>query len=337
MNQKIPRISVGLPVYNGEAFVALSIESILSQTFRDFELIISDNASTDRTGEICRAYAARDPRIRYYRSDVNQGAVWNHNRVFDLARGEFFKWNCADDLCASEFLARCVAALDQHPAAVMAVSQPAEIDEHGVSTTTVPGFTLLPAVPPDAPAHIRFRQNIRLDHLCLSIYSVIRSDILRRTGPMGGYADSDRVLLAHLALFGSCIVVPETLLFNRDHAARFSRSYNRRSEGWRDRANWMDPSNSNRRVFPFWKELLELLRVVRVVPLSWQGKMRCYREVLQWLRYKNHMRCLYMDATHYPRKWVVRHFPRAKVAWNWLWAKRNVVGHSGGNAQSSQE
>jgi glycosyltransferase involved in cell wall biosynthesis len=338
MNRNTPRVSVGLPVYNGEAFVAQTIESILSQAFQDFELIISDNASTDRTEEICRAYAARDPRIRYYRNDINRGAVWNHNRVFELARGEFFKWNSADDLCAPEFLARCVAVLDQHPAAVMAVSQPAEIDEHGnpLESITVPGFTLLPAVPPDAPAHVRFRQNIRLDHLCLSIYSLIRSDILRRTGPMGGYADSDRVLLAHLALFGPCIVIPETLLLNRDHAARFSRSYNRMYEGWRDRANWMDPSNVKRWVFPFWKELFELLRVIRVGPVKWQDKVRCYGEILRWLHYKDHMGRLYIDATHYSRKWIVRRFPRAKVAWNWLCAKRNIVGHSGGNAQSGQ-
>jgi glycosyltransferase involved in cell wall biosynthesis len=331
MNRNIPRVSVGLPVYNGERFVAQAIESILSQTFQDFELIISNNASTDRTEEISQAYAVRDPRIRYYTNDVNRGAVWNHNRVFELARGEFFKWNCADDLCAPEFLARCVAALDEHSAAAMAVSQPMEIDEYGkpLESPTAPGHTLLPAVPPDAPVHVRFRQNIRLDHRCLTIYSLIRSDLLRRTGPMGGYADSDRVLLAHLALFGPCIVIPETLLFNRDHPGRFSRSYDQNYESWRERAVWMDPSNARGLVFPFWKELFELLRVVRVSPLRWQDQVRCFGETLSWLRYKGHMRCLYVDATHYPRKWIVRRFPRAKAVWNWLWGKRHIVDHIG--------
>jgi len=326
-NQDIPRVSVGIPVYNGEPFIAQAIESILSQTFEDFELIISDNASTDDTQQICQKYAAKDLRVRYYRSDVNRGAVWNHNRVFALARGEYFKWNSADDLCAPEFLARCVAALGEDPAAVMAVSEPQEVDELGkpLGFVTVSDQTLLPVVPAGAPAHVRFRQNIRLDHLCLSIYGLIRSGVLRRVGPMGGYADSDRVLLAHLALFGPCIVVPETLLFNRDHAARFSRSYGRFYDAWRERAKWMDPSNAKRLVFPFWKELFELLRVVRVTPLNQQERLRCYREVVGWLRYKGHVRRLYVDATHYPRKWVVRRFPWTKVGWNWLWGDRDIV------------
>jgi glycosyltransferase involved in cell wall biosynthesis len=324
----VPRVSVGVPVYNGENYLAHAVDSLLGQTFQDLEVIISDNASTDRTEEIGRAYASRDPRVRYYRNDANRGAVWNHNRVFELARGEFFKWNSADDYCGPEFVDRCVLALDEDPSAVMAVSEPTEVDEHGkpLESRTVPTNTLLPAVPPDAPTHVRFRQNIRLDHLCLSIYSLIRSDFLRRTGPMMSYADSDRVLLAQLALFGRCIVIPEILLYNRDHAGRFSRSYNRYYEGWRERASWMDPSNAKRWVFPFWTELFELMRVVRQTPLNLQDRLRCYGEIVRWLGYEDHMRRLYIDATHYPRKWIVRHFPKAKVAWNWLWGKRNVVG-----------
>lgn len=328
----VPRVSIGVPVFNGEKnYLQHTLDSLLSQTFKDFEVVISDNASTDRTEEICKGYASRDSRIRYYRNDINRGASWDHNRVFELARGEFFKWNSADDYCAPEFLARCVSALDQDPAAVMAVSEPAEVDESGkpLQSVTVADQTLLPVVPQGAPAHVRFRQNIRLDHLCLTIYSLIRTDILRKTGPMGNFADSDRVLLAHLALFGHCIVIPEILLFNRDHAGRFSRSYNRYYDGWRDRAAWFDPSNAKRKVFPFWRELFELLRVIRRTPLEWPERRRCYWEIIRWLGQKGHIRRLYVDATHYPRKWIVRRFPKAKAAWNWLWGKRNIVGRAG--------
>jgi glycosyltransferase involved in cell wall biosynthesis len=321
MNQGHPRVTVGVPVFNGERFLVEALESLLNQTFSDLEIVISDNASTDQTEEICRAHAARDPRVRYYRNDVNRGAAWNHNRVFELARGEFFKWNSADDFCAPEFLNHCVAALDQDPDAVMAVTQSVEVDEVGNPLASAADQTLLPVVPLGAPAHVRFRHNIHPDHWCVSIYSLIRSDILRQTDLIGNYADSDRVLLAHLALFGDCIVVPETMLFNRDHPDRFVRRHNGYYDGWRERATWFDPSNAKRKVFPFWKELLELWRVVPQTPLKWQDQLRCYWEIVRRLGHKGHLRYLYINATYYPRKWMARHFPRTKAAWNWLWSR----------------
>src|SRR5689334_17075101 len=97
MNSR-PLLSIGLFVYNGERFIEKALDSILSQTFRDFELIISDNASTDHTGDICQAYAKRDDRIRYYRNQKNMGAGWNVRRVCELATGKYFKWAAADDM-----------------------------------------------------------------------------------------------------------------------------------------------------------------------------------------------------------------------------------------------
>jgi glycosyltransferase involved in cell wall biosynthesis len=329
VSQGRPRVTFGVPVFNGEPFLAETLDSLLNQTFSDFEIVISDNASTDRTEEISRSYAARDPRVRYYRSEVNRGANWNHNRVFELARGEFFKWSSADDLCAPEFLALCVAALDQNPAAVMAITQPLEIDEVGnpLAAISVPNQTLLPVVPPGAPAHVRFRQNIRLDHLCLSVFSVFRSEILRQTVLQGNYPDADRVLLAHAALFGHCEVIPTPLFFSRDHPGRFSRFYN--GERLRERAAWWDPSRTKRRVFPWWRELSELPRVVRRSPLKWQERLRCYWEIVRWVQDEDHMRLLYIDATYYPRKWTVRHFPKAKIVWHWLWGEREPGGDNG--------
>src|SRR5580704_17148522 len=97
-----PRVSLALPVYNGEEFLHQAIDSLLQQTFDDFELIVSDNASTDRTAEICAEYVARDSRIRYYRNSENIGVVRNYNRSFQLAQGEYFRWNAADDVSAPE-------------------------------------------------------------------------------------------------------------------------------------------------------------------------------------------------------------------------------------------
>ena len=99
-----PRLSVGLPVYNGENYLAESLEALLGQSYEDFELIISDNASTDGTADICRRYGKQDSRIRYIRQPRNIGLAPNHNFVFEQSRGEFFKWAAADDLYGRDLL-----------------------------------------------------------------------------------------------------------------------------------------------------------------------------------------------------------------------------------------
>src|SRR5436190_13978533 len=101
-----PRLSIGVPVYNGEAFLAVTLESILDQSFTEFELIISDNASTDGTEEIARGIAARDERVRYHRNVANVGLAKNYNRLFSLASGEYFKWASADDVLLPGYLER---------------------------------------------------------------------------------------------------------------------------------------------------------------------------------------------------------------------------------------
>src|SRR5688572_28337892 len=98
---KAPLVSIGLPVYNGERFLSEALDSLLGQTLADFELIVSDNASTDRTAEICLAYAARDARVRYVRQQTNIGAIRNWNFVARQARGQYFKWASANDFCDS--------------------------------------------------------------------------------------------------------------------------------------------------------------------------------------------------------------------------------------------
>src|SRR5215467_16020251 len=126
-----PLLSIGLFVYNGERYLEQTVESILNQTFTDFELIISDNASTDRTYEISQAYARRDPRIRYYRSEKNMGAGWNVRRVYELGTGKYFKQAAADDLLEPDFLRLCVEALENDPSRVLAYPKTKVVDENG--------------------------------------------------------------------------------------------------------------------------------------------------------------------------------------------------------------
>jgi glycosyltransferase involved in cell wall biosynthesis len=128
----VPKVSIGLPVWNGEKYLRLALNSILQQDYTDFELIISDNASTDGTPEICKTYAANDSRIRYFRNESNIGAGPNYRKVFELSRGELFKWCAHDDVCHSGFLRRCVETFAGAPPSVVLVYPRCElIDELG--------------------------------------------------------------------------------------------------------------------------------------------------------------------------------------------------------------
>src|SRR6476646_2411498 len=128
---RVPKVAIGLPVYNGAKYVAEAIESVLAQTYGDLELVISDNASTDATEEICRDYTARDSRVRYARAEQNGGAAWNFNRTFELSRGEYFKWLAHDDAIGPQYLARCLAVLDRDPGVVLCHTRTGIINGQG--------------------------------------------------------------------------------------------------------------------------------------------------------------------------------------------------------------
>src|SRR6202011_3838576 len=135
-----PTVSIGLPVYNGERYLRETLDSILAQTYHDFEVIISDNGSTDATEQICREYTARDSRIRYHRSAVNRGAAWNYNNVTALSNGKYIKHAAADDLLMPTYLERCVATLEHDQSMTVCHSRSKFIDEDGRSVPVSPGF-----------------------------------------------------------------------------------------------------------------------------------------------------------------------------------------------------
>lgn len=272
----MPKVSIGLPVYNGERYLREAIDSILAQTFRDFELILCDNASTDATAAICREYTIRDTRARYHRNERNVGASRNFSLCVELASGEYFKWAAHDDTLAPEYLARCVEVLDRDPSVVVSHSQVRIVDERGrlvLDYLHAPGH----AASPD-PAR-RFADLLHEDRWNFEIFGVFRAAALRRTRLLDTYIASDRILRAHLGLLGRYHIVPELLFLNRDHPGRSVRAL----PAHHLRLEWFDPSQAGRRVFPHWKILREYARLLRLCPLSGAERRRCHIALLGWL------------------------------------------------------
>jgi glycosyltransferase involved in cell wall biosynthesis len=253
-----PRVTIGVPVLNGEAHLATALESLLGQTFGDFELIISDNHSTDATETICRDYASRDRRIRFYRNDRNLGASSNFNRVFALARGRYFKWASANDVHAPEYLARCVEVLDRRPEVVLCYPKTALIDERGEMIRTFEDNLDLPWTEPKR----RFREYLERVRLCNAVFGLIRPEVLRRTPRLGNYPGSDVVLMAELSLYGQFFEVPERLFFRRQERANVIRDQS--VENWQE---FFDPQTRGRLFLRTWRHQYEYVRAVLRAPL----------------------------------------------------------------------
>ncbi|MPZ64365.1 MAG: glycosyltransferase [Pseudonocardiaceae bacterium] len=275
---RVPRLSIGLPVYNGEQYLAEALDALLGQSYEDFELIISDNASTDGTADICRHYAAQDPRIRYIRQPHNIGAAPNHNVVFREARGELFKWASHDDLYGRELLRRCVEALDEHPHVVLAHAWHAIID--GADAVTERFDYRLATDSPHAPE--RFR-SLLFAPGGDDFYGVIRAEVLRRIAPLDSYHHADRTIVAEIALHGPFHQVPELLYFRRDHPTRAERA----NPTKRTRCANLDPRRVDRLRHPTVRLLADyvwgFVGVVRRAPLSPTDRRQCYRYLTQWL------------------------------------------------------
>lgn len=306
-----PRVSIGMPVFNGSRYLALALDAILAQTYTDFELVICDNASTDATADICRSYAARDQRVRYHRNARNLGAAANFNRCFELAVGEYFKWAAHDDLLAAEFVRKAVLALDEHPDAVLCQSLVEMIDEHGSSLGSYdPGRLGTDAV----RASDRFWGRLR-ECWCKEAFGLIRSSALARTGLIGAYGDADRALVAELTLLGRFITIPEPLFMNREHSARYTRSaiYNPRQN-----LSWYTGTRSSRFVMQQWKLYATYVRSVRRHCTERSERLRCYAQLVRSLGKNWNFALLALDP-------IVALEPRALGAA--IGFKRRLFGH----------
>lgn len=211
MREETPKVSIGLPVYNGEKFVACAIESILAQDMPDLELIISDNGSTDNTFEICQSFADKDSRIRLSRNETNMGAAPNLNKVAKLARAPYYKWAAHDDWCAPNFLTKCLEVLDKDPSVALCYPQTVFYQADGT-------FDQYYKCDVDASSHdpsSRFLSIMRELHEDWIIFGVMRTDALMKTGLYPPILGGDRILLVELAMQGRFVEIPDYLQFAR--------------------------------------------------------------------------------------------------------------------------
>ena len=231
MSASTPRVTIGMPVYNGERFLAEALDSILTQTFDDFRLVVSDNGSTDGTVAILEEYAARDPRIIVLRGDQNRGASWNYERTFDDCESPYFKWAAADDLLAPTYLERLVEALDEAPKASLAYPRTKLIDEEGNVLREIDDNL---AAKPGAPPHVRLRHAILNVSYGNPAFALNRTDAVRRTRLVQTFPWADYILLAELALAGDFCSVPEPLFLRRVHEGMSMRASKSNLTSWFD-------------------------------------------------------------------------------------------------------
>jgi glycosyltransferase involved in cell wall biosynthesis len=270
-----PRLSIGLPVFNGEKYLAEAIDSILGQTFSDFELIICDNASTDNTQDICQAYSERDGRIRYFRNQENIGAVQNWYRTFELSLSEYFTAAAHDDFYHPEFMLKCVEVLDQNPAVVLCYARTKIIDENG---KYVQDFVV--EIDTNSPKpNVRLYNTINVDYLCIQLYGVIRADALRRTQVYIGYYGCDRNTLAELSLLGRIYEIPEYLFYHRLHPQALGAAQN--SGRSIQELLALDPGTDWRSQSPTITRFRNYFTAVSRVPLSGPERLLCYWQLVR--------------------------------------------------------
>jgi len=278
MSLERPRISIGLPVYNGERYLQRAIDSVLAQTLPDFELIISDNASTDRTAEICRECASRDRRIRYVRHPINVGVTKNFNGVVAHATAPYFKWLSADDLIAPDLLRRCAGVLDRDPSVVLVHSTTRFIGPDGEwLPQEESGLHLVEDRPTD-----RLRSLWQKLRFCNAQYGVMRVAALRRTPLFRPFIGSDICFLAELSLHGRFVELPETLLFRRLHG---------------DAASSLSPEQlmthygleRGTLVLYYWRHLAESVMSAWRAPIDTTEKLRALHLVVKRAIWQRHL------------------------------------------------
>lgn len=204
-----PLVSIGIPVYNEEAFLEESLASFLSQDYPNIEFIISDNGSTDKTALLCREAAGKDPRVIFHRFEGNRGIWTNFNKVLEMARGEYFAWASGHDLWSPNLADSCAALLASHPDAALAFATSCWIDADGKPLSREYGWTDTRGMDAISRFFAVLWGNV---HPFFGLFRLLKLKRLRRLPAMVG---GDLVILCELALSGDFLHAPDAMLYRR--------------------------------------------------------------------------------------------------------------------------
>lgn len=211
MNQSIlPLVSIGMPLYNEDRFIEESLISLLSQDYENVEIIISDNASTDDTAQICQRFIDLDYRISYHQFEVNKGATHNFEYVLNKSSGVYFMWAAGHDIWSSNYISECVQLLEDNHEATIAFGSSIWIDENGNNMTKTSGWSDTRGLCPTARFFTVFWGNMN------PVLGLIRASNLKALSPFTNFAGADLVLLSQLALQGNFVHATKSWWQRRD-------------------------------------------------------------------------------------------------------------------------
>ena len=273
MSKSGPKVSVAIPVYNGARWIRPTIESILNQTFENFELVIADNQSTDNTAKICRDYLRHDKRVVLHVNETNIGAALNFNRAFELSRADYFKWASSNDIVKPTFLERCVDVLDTEPDVVVAAPKTQIINENDeVIEQCNEDMHLCEDDPFDR--FTAFLDRVRLNNL---EQALMRSDVLRKTTLQAEYWGSDTILMAEMAARGKIYQVPEFLL-----SRRIARSSTTNLMSQEEIANFYSP-NTTHIPHLHLKKAAALISIATRLDIPFRIRMKFYHHCFRYI------------------------------------------------------
>ena len=284
MGNHIPRVSIGLPVFNGENYLEEAVNSILNQSYSDFELIISDNASTDTTGKIAERYASQDERVRYHRNERNIGLINNFNHVVSLARGEYFQWMAHDDVLEPDYLSTCVLILEQQPSVFLAYTDSGTINEQG---EVIKGYAPIHLHLRSSEPHERWNEYFKVSYPAGGYYNVLYG-LMRRSQLLSAplyfdYPGSDQIFLGNLVLQGEFHRSEDKLFMRRIHSQGLTEA----NPDLDARAHEMNPSFEGRILFPHWRYLFEYLIAPFRTSIPNLEKIRCIPAIfIYYLRHR---------------------------------------------------